>query len=261
VADPVTLVAGRDNVRLEAAVTDLDASESSALLATLNAHFRDDGVQFVAPQPDRWFVHADIAPALRTRPLAAALGRTLRDLLPSGADAGRWRRWQDEIQMLLFEHPVNTAREHAGRGIVSGVWLAEGGTRPAAAATNVANVRTLAEAGIAHALAAFAGAPAQSLPVSLDAALRAGDAPAIVVAYERTPPLDTVERALAGPAWRALVAANVASVSIVSDGDGEAAVWTARRPSAWQRLLTAGRRGVGLAQLLAAVRDDADDHA
>ncbi len=43
VADPVTLVAGRDDVLLAGRVDDLAGDETAALLATLNDHFADDG--------------------------------------------------------------------------------------------------------------------------------------------------------------------------------------------------------------------------
>ncbi len=131
-ADPVTLVAGHDDVHLAGAVRDLAAEEAAALIDTLNAHFAADGIAFVAPRPDAWFVRAAIAPAITTRPLDAVAGRTLRECLPQGSDAGTWRRWQNEIQMLLHEHPVNAARERAGRAPANSVWLADGGSHPAA---------------------------------------------------------------------------------------------------------------------------------
>ena len=51
-ADPVTLVAGRDDVLLAGRVTDLDRDEAAALAATLAAHFASDAVAFHVPRPD-----------------------------------------------------------------------------------------------------------------------------------------------------------------------------------------------------------------
>src|SRR4029453_5152067 len=153
-ADPVTLEAGSNDVRVAGAVRDLARDDVEALVASLNAHFAGDAIAFVAVRPDAWFVRADAPPALSTRPLPAAPGRMVRDFMLAGPDAGKWRRWQNEIEMLLHAHPVNAAREAAGKPPVNGVWLSEGGILP----PSVAGVRTFAESGIAVALAQHAGA-------------------------------------------------------------------------------------------------------
>ena len=51
---------------------------------------------------------------MTTTPFDAARLRGIFPFLPQGADAGLWQRWQNEIGMLLHEHPVNEARR--GRG-------------------------------------------------------------------------------------------------------------------------------------------------
>ena len=47
--------------------------------------------------------------------------------MPRGADGGTWKRWQNEIGMLLHEHPVNVEREANGNVPVNGVWFWGGG--------------------------------------------------------------------------------------------------------------------------------------
>jgi len=235
-ADPVTLVAGHDDVHFEGAVRDLAAEEATALIATLNAHFAADGVAFVAPRPDQWFVRAALAPAITTRPLDALAGRTLRDCLPEGRDAGTWRRWQNEIQMLLHEHPVNAARETAGRAPANSVWFSGGGTRAARGQLRAPLV-TRANGGIAAALAAHAGTPALPLADELGAILGTPpDDATLVVALDPSPEFADIERAWAAPASRALSRGTFESVTLIGDGVGHAAVWTARRRSAWGRL-------------------------
>jgi hypothetical protein len=252
-ADPVTLEAGRDDVHLLGPVADLLPDEAAALVATLNAHFRDDGLAFLAPRPGQWFVRAAAAPELKTRPLDVACGRTLRDLLPSGRDAPRWRRWQSEIQMLLHAHPVNLAREAAARPLVNSVWFSGAGTRPAPTPRAVA---TWAGAGIGVALAVHVGRPAHAAPDVLDLSQADPDATTLVVVPDGTPGLDALERRVAAPAWDALARGAVDAVTLVADGAG-AAVWTARRPRAWQRLAIRMRRP-DLAAGLDAARRAAD---
>jgi len=237
-ADPVTLVAGRDDVRLAGAVTDLAADQAATLITTLNTHFAPDALVFTAPRPDAWFVRAATAEAIVTCPLETAAGRTLRELLPAGADAGKWRRWQNEIQMLLHEHPVNQARERQGLPPANSVWFWGGGTCPQ---PNGAAVVTHAGGGIAAALAAHRGAPARALPAALADVLADlladGRGPATtVIALDAPLDLAAVERDWAAPAWAALARGAIQTVTLIADGDGRTAVWTARRPGAWRRL-------------------------
>jgi hypothetical protein len=252
-ADPVTLVAGRDDVRVAGVVDDLDRAEADALLATLNAHFADDGLRFVAPRPDALFVRAATPPALTTRPPAAASSRPLRTLLPEGADADRWRRWQSEIQMLLHEHAVNVAREREGKAPANSLWLSCGGTLPPRRA-GASSMRTFADAGIAIALAAHAGSPALALPAGLGAALAdAAGVERMVIALGSRTGVATLERAWAAPLRAALAAGRMDAVTLLADGAGDAVAWNLRRPGMWQRL--AGRmRRHDLAALLAAAR-------
>jgi hypothetical protein len=255
-ADPVTLEPERDDVRLAGTLRDLTPGDAALLVATLNAHFAGDGVAFAAPQPGAWFVRAPGALALRTRPLAVVTGRMVRERMPAGPDASAWRRWQSEIEMLLHAHPVNAAREAAGKPIANGVWVSEGGTMPAAppAARDTA---TFADSGIAVALARWAGTPARPVPPALDAAMAAHPtARTIVVALPAPPNVAAIERAWARPAWLALSGARLETVTVISDGDEGALAWTARRPGSWRRLIRSLARP-RLAQALAEARTPA----
>lgn len=126
-ADPVTLDVGRDRGVLAGIVRDLGADESAALLASLRAHFVSDGIEFVERGPGRWWIALDTPQRTASSAPIFALGHPLAAHLPRGADAPRWRRWQSEIQMLLFEHPVNRSREERGRPPINYLWLWGGG--------------------------------------------------------------------------------------------------------------------------------------
>jgi hypothetical protein len=255
-ADPVTLVAERDDVHLAGAVRDLDGNEAAELVMALNAHFATDAVDFVAPTPDAWFVRAERPVALATRPLAVAAGRSLRGLLPSGSDAGLWRRWQNEIEMLLHAHPVNAARETAGKPPANGVWFSEGGTSPPFAST-ANGVETFADGGVARALAAHAKTPARPVPSTLDAALAsAAGARTAIVALARPVELASIERVWARQAWSALARGDLETVTTMADGVEGALAWTARRPAPWRRVMHSLARP-DLARALAAARERA----
>jgi hypothetical protein len=125
-ANPVALVAGRDDVLIAGRVDDLTAAEAQALIDALNAHFAQDGLAFHAPRPDAWFVVSRDHVPVDTTPLSQVEGE-LRPHLPRGEHGGIWRRWLSEMQMLLHAHDVNAAREAQGRAPVTGVWIEGGG--------------------------------------------------------------------------------------------------------------------------------------
>src|SRR6266853_467976 len=164
-AEPVTLDVGRVEVRLAGVVSDLDAAESTALLSSLRAQFASDGIGFLESGPGRWWVTLAEPQQLETSPPDAALGKPLIAHLPRGADAARWRRWQSEIQMLLFEHPVNRLREKSGLRPVNDLWMWGGGTlreRDFAAAL----AAVLTQTPLVRDLARAVGADSATIPAS-----------------------------------------------------------------------------------------------
>jgi len=128
VADPVHLRLERDRALLaDVGVMRLSAEEASALTADLNLHFADDGLRFHAPSPGRWFLELAQAPAARFSPLPDVIGDNVNDHRPQGRAGLEWGRLQNEMQMLLFAHPVNQAREARNETPVNSLWLWGGG--------------------------------------------------------------------------------------------------------------------------------------
>ena len=116
-------------------VDDLTADAASALAAMLNRHFDARWRAFPArARPMRGSSAARHAPEIATTPFDAAHRRGLYPHLPRGADGGTWKRWQNEIGMLLHEHPVNVEREANGtsRSTASGSGVADGSRTSAA---------------------------------------------------------------------------------------------------------------------------------
>lgn len=102
-ADPVWLKSGLDSVVMQPQLPSLTPDEVMRLLAVLNRHLQEDGLQLVAKHPQRWYllgerVQADAS--LRTVPLSQALGQSIFALLPQG-DKRYWHRLLNEVQMLL----------------------------------------------------------------------------------------------------------------------------------------------------------------
>jgi len=123
-ADPAYQQIDMNNATLaNPAELELNTEECDALLLTLNQHFAEDGIRIEYKKPDRWYCHFDEIPEVVTTPLSAAIGRDVTECKPSGADSRAWRQKLAEIEMLLFEHPVNTARENNGQLPVNTLWL------------------------------------------------------------------------------------------------------------------------------------------
>jgi hypothetical protein len=125
-ADPVHLQLQHSQVVLQPDVG-CTAAEAVALCAALNAHFRDDGVAFHAPHPQRWYIRAEDPSEAAMTPLRVAAWRDVKAYQPQGGDAMRWQRVANEIQMLLHGHPINQAREVQGLPAINSLWLWGGG--------------------------------------------------------------------------------------------------------------------------------------
>ncbi|HEX8479441.1 MAG TPA: hypothetical protein VF663_13955 [Telluria sp.] len=85
-----------------------------------------------------WFLRAAGWDQLDTSTPDAVLGMNLGDAMPSGFEARAFRRLQNEVQMLWFEHPVNTARAQRGLAPVNAIWPWGGGGAAAPAPAQMA---------------------------------------------------------------------------------------------------------------------------
>ena len=122
-ADPVFLKADKDHARLISADSlQLEIHETQDILASLNAHFEQDGVRFSAGQKDRWYVSGVQSAPPDTPPTSHAAGRNVSAFLSDSPQTARWRQITTEAQMLLHSHPVNQAREARGLQAVNSLW-------------------------------------------------------------------------------------------------------------------------------------------
>ena len=231
-ADPVTLIAGRDDVLLAGRVDDLDAADATSMIATLNHHFAADGLAFHAPRPDAWFVTTSVAAPSITTELSEVSG-PIHAHLPRGEHAKAWRQWLSEIQMLLHEHPVNVAREAAGRAPVTGLWLAGSGVRTNSRAPVAATM--FAAPGLSGDVARGL-ADAQSLPADFAGLPAVDHAIVVLPAVTDVPAMSALAAAWIDPAVRSLERRALSSLALVADGTGGAFTWQAPAPSWWQRL-------------------------
>jgi hypothetical protein len=160
-ADPVNLRILHDQLILQPAMP-VGEDEAAQLCGALNDHFAGDGLHFVAPHPQRWYLRLDGDPHIATTSLAQVAGKNIHQFLPQGKESLRWHGILNEIQMLLFAHPVNEAREQRGEWGINGLWLWGGGH--AGATLQCPFNRVCADSQLAAAFAAVAGTSYASLP-------------------------------------------------------------------------------------------------
>ena len=125
-ADPVQLTVDRDALVLaDACVFSITVDEAAALAQTINAHFAPT-LAFDVITPLRWYAQlneASPAETIQWTPVHETRGQAIQGNLPQGAAAMRWNAIANEVQMLLHEHPVNTAREGRGEPLINSLWF------------------------------------------------------------------------------------------------------------------------------------------
>jgi hypothetical protein len=105
----------------------LDAGEARDLASDFNRVIGGDGVRLQAGSLGRLFCVCDQSIGVTTYDPMAAMQRDLWDFLPNGPDGARLRRLMSEIELWLFDHPVNLARAVRGLPAISSLWLWGGG--------------------------------------------------------------------------------------------------------------------------------------
>lgn len=124
IADPVNLRVDRDRALLgDIGIMNLSQAEADALIGSLNEFFAEDGLAFYAPTPGRWFVALTQPSLAEFSTLPDVIGEDINHHLPKGKQGMLWSRFLNELQMLLYSHPVNDAREARGEAAVNSVWF------------------------------------------------------------------------------------------------------------------------------------------
>ena len=140
---------GREHLTLlDPQALGLDAATSQALLEALRPLFEEDGWQLRWGAPTRWYASHPMLDGLPTAALDRVVGRN-PDLWLSAAPQGHadlpaqpeaqphpltraLRRLQAEVQMALYQHPLNDRREAEGLPTVNSFWVSGCGKLPAA---------------------------------------------------------------------------------------------------------------------------------
>jgi hypothetical protein len=108
----------------------LTGDESDTLLGAMAPFFEQDGISLRPLEPGRWLASGEVFANLRTASHDRVQGRNLEPWMPSTAEAGSLIRLVSEMQMLLYTHPVNYAREARGVLPANALWFSGAGVLP-----------------------------------------------------------------------------------------------------------------------------------
>ena len=121
---PVHWHVGADHVTLpDPANLHLSAQESHTLFGAVKPLFETEGWEMAWGAPMRWYAAHDSLDALPSASLDRVVGRNIDLWLPTSPQAKLIRRLQNEVQMLLYQHPLNDHRVGLGALPVNSFWL------------------------------------------------------------------------------------------------------------------------------------------
>lgn len=109
---------------------DLQEDESRQLLAAMQPYFAEDGITLVYDTATRWLARGDVFAGLATASPYRVLGARVDDWIPKTDAAKGLRRLQQEMQMLLYTHPLTDARASRGQAAVNSFWVSGTGALP-----------------------------------------------------------------------------------------------------------------------------------
>lgn len=121
-----------DHVRMaDPADCQISPEESTIVMESLRAFLLEDGITLHGLQTDgNWLALGAAFHSLPTASLARAAGGTVDHWMPRQAQAQPLRRLQNEMQMLLYTHPVNDARAARRLLPINSFWISGTGVLP-----------------------------------------------------------------------------------------------------------------------------------
>jgi hypothetical protein len=125
-----------DVVMADPAHLHLSDDESQQLLQAMQAFLQEDGLQVTWHSAVLWHAQGDLLADVPTASLDRVIGQNVKHWMPEHPASRPLQRLQSEMQMLLYNHPVNDARDARRQHTVNAFWLHGAGSLPAATAAD-----------------------------------------------------------------------------------------------------------------------------
>ncbi len=223
-ATPVHLLAGIDRAFLPRdGILQLDDEEWQSMCSGFARQFGGDGLSLERVAGDAALLRGAALGDLQTYEPGECVGEDLRQRLPNGPGAARWRALAGELEVWLHGESWNRERERLGRLPVTTLWLWGGGVDAAGVATRLRSARPhraaawrlIGDDPWLTALPALRDDCVLSAAEDFAALLAAdGEAAGVAVLWRGERGIDELERRWLAPARRALARGALASVSL-----------------------------------------------
>jgi hypothetical protein len=118
----------------------LSDEESQQLLQAMQPFLQEDGLHVTWHSALHWHARGALLSDLPTASLDRVIGQNVKDWMPSSPAARPLQRLQSEMQMLLYNHPVNDARDARRQHSVNAFWLHGAGTLQAVIPSSSASI-------------------------------------------------------------------------------------------------------------------------
>lgn len=243
-ADPVAVHFTRDQfVLADPESLALSADEVAQLTPLLQEALAAVG-HFEFAGPTRGYLQLNHPTPTHFSALTDVAGRPVALFLPEGEDARHWARITNEVQTQLSAHPLNRAREAAGRLPVNSLWFWGAGAMPTLPPQPA--LRVLSDSAFATGLAHVQGGQAVPLDEVAAALDTAGDLHILIEALHGPAlygdftcwqaHLTALETGLFAPLAAALRAGRIRRITLDAPGERQGLVWhIAHRPWAFWR--------------------------
>ena len=107
----------------------IEPDESLALWQDIRPYFESEGLQLHCAHAGHWLGQGEVF-SQPTASIDRVLARNVDPWLPTGPGGRLLRRLQNEMQMLLYTHPVNQARSERGLPPLNSLWFSGSGRLP-----------------------------------------------------------------------------------------------------------------------------------
>jgi hypothetical protein len=121
----------------------LSDDESHQLLQAMQPFLQEDGLQVTWHSALLWHAEGALLADLPTASLDRVIGQNVKDWMPQHPAARPLQRLQSEMQMLLYNHPVNDARDARRQHTVNAFWLHGAGALPSTATNSPADTQRI----------------------------------------------------------------------------------------------------------------------
>ncbi len=128
---PASWQVARDHIRMgDPEALQLTPEQANTLLHAMRPFFEEDGITLAQDSPTRWLARGEVFRSLASASLDRVAGRDIGPWMPPATQATTVRRLQNEMQMLLYTHPLADERQAHGLPAVNSFWVHGAGALP-----------------------------------------------------------------------------------------------------------------------------------